>query len=134
MQHSHFDGGLLSGGHHGPGQRGGQQKGRHKHCSAFHISTPFCKSVYGEKWLHLELEADSGLPEIGFQSVESCVLIEAHHAGIELLDDVVEIDFTGFLVVVRRCAVSELRLGILAEDLELAYADRFRKEVASKDV
>src|SRR5438552_3102212 len=49
--------------------------------------------------LHLDLEADSRLPEIGVVSVESGVLEERHHTRVELLDDVVEVYFSGFLVV-----------------------------------
>ena len=57
--------------------------------------------------------------KFGFSRLNLVSLVERHHARVELLDDVVEVHFGGFLVVVRGCPMGELRLGILAEDLEL---------------
>jgi len=51
---------------------------------------------FEENGLHLDLQADAPLPEIGSHSVESRVFVERHHASVELLDDVIEIDLSGF--------------------------------------
>src|SRR5262249_17932796 len=67
-------------------------------------------------------------------SMESCVLKERHHASVELLDDVVEVYFGCLLVVAGAFPVSKLRLGVLAEDLELADADLFRKQKTSEAI
>src|SRR5713101_715380 len=89
-------------------------------------------------WLHhelnLDLQAESGLPEIGSHRVESCVSVETHHAQVELLDDVVEVHFSGLLLVVRGLSMSKLRLGIFAEDLELTWADLLREQIAPQTV
>src|SRR5260370_30185211 len=86
----------------------------------------------------LDLEAASRLPEIGVVSVESGVLEERHHTRVELLDDVVEVYFSGFLVVAWGFPMGKLRFGIFAQDLKLALditnGDLFRKQVASKPI
>src|SRR6266540_550820 len=124
MQDAHLD--CVLGHCEVGGYSPGDQPSGHKHCFTFHKLTPFHSDV-GNHALHLDLEADSRLPEIGPLSVESCVLEERHHARVELLDDVVEVHFGGFLVVVWCFPVSKLRLGILTEDLEVTHADRFWK-------
>src|SRR5262245_18954502 len=130
MQHAHLDCAL---GHRDFGESvpGDQQPGSHKHCFTFHKLNSYILRFTNSD-LHLDLEADSRLPEISSLSIESCVFEERHHARIELLDDVIEIHFCGFLVIAWAYSVRKLRLSILPEDLELTHADRFRKEVASK--
>src|SRR5262249_23497744 len=70
-----------------------------------------------ENGLHLDLETDSRLPEIGFNGVVVRVFDEEHHARIELLQNVVKVEFRGLLVVVpvrNRDPARELRFGVLA--------------------
>src|SRR5262249_51736165 len=111
---------------------GGQQPNGRKQFLAFHRFTP--SFWLRNDSLHLDLETDSRLPEIFFLSIESDVLVERHHARVELLDDVVEVHFCRLLVIAWPNPVRELRLGILAEDLELTYADLVGEQVASKRI
>src|ERR1043166_1901889 len=87
--------------------------------------------------LHLDLQADAELFGVGTDGVETRVLVEDHHAGVELLDDVVQVDLAGLLIEVEieRCdSFSKAGLGELAEHLELAGADNGRKEIAPEHV
>src|ERR1700731_3762893 len=49
---------------------------------------------------HLQLEADTNLLVVGLHGGEVLLQVEQHHACVELLDDVVEVDFGCLLVVV----------------------------------
>ena len=84
--------------------------------------------------LHLDLQTNTRLPEVGFYGVEVGVFDERHDARIELLDDVIEIHFRGFLVVAWRDSVGELSLRILAQHFESSDAYLNRYQVASQSV
>src|SRR5678816_42339 len=79
-------------------------------------------------------ETDSKLPEIWSPVVEIRISVERHQACVELFDDVVEIDLSSLLVIAWAPAASEIGLSILAENLELTHADRFRKQIAAKHI
>src|ERR1700674_1158034 len=49
---------------------------------------------------HLQLEADANLLVVGLHGGEVLLQVEQHHACVELLDDVVEVDFGCLLIVV----------------------------------
>src|SRR5205823_4197567 len=49
---------------------------------------------------HLQLDPDANLLKIGLHGVEARVLVENHHARVELLDEVVEIHLRRLLVVI----------------------------------
>src|SRR5579872_4863052 len=89
---------------------------------------------------NLELQADAGLKEIAVHGVEAGVLEEAHQARVELLDNVVEVHFRGFLLIARvpyqrsYKPIGELGPRVLAENLELADADLFGNEEGSKQI
>src|SRR6266567_2234957 len=131
MQQANLDGAL--GGRDFGGSNPSDQTSTHKHYFAFHKSTPLIPRL-GNDGLHLDLEADSSLIEVRSHCVESSVPVERHHARVELLDNVVEVHFRGSLLVAWSFSMGKFRLGKLAEDFELADADLFRKEVASKHI
>src|ERR1051326_1279338 len=104
-----------------------QQQGGYIHLSTFHRSTP---SIVGK--LHLDLQADSKTPGISVHGREVRLLVERHYPRIEILDDVVEIKFGGFLIewnIRLRYASAEAGLGILAEKFEFARSDWLGKEI-----
>jgi len=49
---------------------------------------------------NLQLHADAYLFVVGLHGVEARVLVEHHHARVEVFDDVVEVELGGFLAVV----------------------------------
>src|SRR5436190_1846044 len=87
--------------------------------------------------LHLDLQANSRLPEVGSHSREFGVLVKRHDAGVEILDHVVEIHFAGFLVVVGVCrcnSAAEARLGVFAEEFEFPWPDFCREQIGAEYV
>src|SRR6185295_16209498 len=127
MQHAHLDCVLCRRdiGEYNPRD---QQRSVERDYFRCHKFTPF------DSELHLDLEADSELPEILLLSVESCVLVERHDARIELLDDVVKVHFGGFLVIAWGCPMGKLRLGIFPKDLEFTRTHYFRKDITSQSI
>jgi hypothetical protein len=57
------------------------------------------------------------------------------HTRLEILDDVVQLEILGLLRVIRGAGIEViLRVGVFAEDLELADADDLRKQVTREPV
>ena len=80
--------------------------------------------------LHLQLQADAELLVVDAHGIEVLVEIENHHARVEVLDDVVEVDLGRFLRVVDVDRIEPIRVvGFreLAEQFELARSARGRR-------
>src|SRR6266542_2727039 len=86
---------------------------------------------------HLQLNADAELLRVGLHGVKALVEIKDHHARIELLDDVVEIQLRGFLVVIGVDGIQPVgKVGFreLPENFPFARAHCGGEEIARQDV
>src|SRR5215831_14160925 len=84
--------------------------------------------------LHLKLDANSSRPEVSLTLIEAGLPHEGHDPGIELLDQVVDIPFRGFLVVAGQRAVGEIGLGVLRQQLHLSGAGSRRQDIRRQPI
>src|ERR1700740_1403563 len=86
----------------------------------------------------LKLQAQADLLGIGQAGFEIGALVEQAGAGVEALDDVIQLELDRALRVLGRIrngrAVVELGAAIFAQQLELADADLLREQVSRQGI